>query len=65
MDFMFISRSHFKQSKIPTLILQSCIVGYFVNFLVIFGHNIWEEIIFLRGFVKFTEEGNVEDLMKG
>ena len=28
---MFITRSHFKQSEIPTLITRSYVVGYFVN----------------------------------
>ena len=39
-------------------------MGHFVNFLVIFGY-IWEEIIFLKGLVKFRKIGNIEDLMKG
>ena len=38
-------------------------MGYFVNFLVIFGY-IWEEIIFLKGLVKYRKIGNIEDLMK-
>ena len=33
------------------------------DFLVIFGY-IWEEIIFLKGSVKFRKIGNIEDLMK-
>ena len=37
-----ITRSRFKQSKIPPLISQSYVVEYFVNFLVIFGY-IWKE----------------------
>ena len=36
------------------LIPWSYSVGYFVNFLVIFGY-IWEEIIFLKGLVKFRK----------
>ena len=63
MDFSLISRSRFKQLKIPLLITRSYVVGYFVNFLVIFGY-IWEEIIFLKGLVKFRKIGNIEDLMK-
>ena len=56
-DLMLITRSRFKQSKIPTLITGSYAVGYFVNFLAIFGY-IWEEIIFLKGLVKFRKIGN-------
>ena len=40
MDLMLITRSRFKQSKIPQLIARSYVVGYFVNFwgfLGIFG----------------------------
>ena len=33
---MLITRSRFKQSKIPKLITRSYVVGYFVNFLMIF-----------------------------
>ena len=58
-----MSRSRFKQLKIPPLITRSYVVRYFVNFLVIFGY-IWEEIIFLKGLVKFRKLGNIEDLMK-
>ena len=60
---MKISRSRFKKSKNPLLISQSSVVGCFVNFLVIFGY-VWEEIVFLKGFVKFREKINTEDLMK-
>ena len=63
MDFSLISRSRFKQLQIPPLIARSYVVGYFVNFLMIFGY-IWEEIIFLKGLVKFRKIGNIEDLMK-
>ena len=63
MDFSLISRSCFKQLKIPPLITRSYVVGYFVNFLVIFWY-IWEEIIFLKGLVKFRKIGNIEELMK-
>ena len=63
MDFTFISRSRFKQLKIPMLISQSYVAGYFANFLAMFGY-IWEEIIFLKGLVKFRKMGNIEDLMK-
>ena len=37
-----ISRSRFKQSKNPPLISRSYVVGFFVNFWVVFGY-IWEE----------------------
>ena len=45
------------------LVTRSYVVGYFVNFFVIFGY-IWEEIIFLKGLVKFGKIGNIEDLTK-
>jgi len=35
--------------------------GVFFNFWVIFG-DIWEEIVFLNGLVKFKEIRNAEDL---
>ena len=38
-------------------------MGCFVNFSVIFGY-VWEEIVFLKEFVKFKEIRNVEDLIK-
>ena len=60
---MKISRSRFKQSKNPLLISRSYVVGCFVNFWVIFGY-VWEEIVFLKGFVKFREIRNIEDLIK-
>ena len=59
---MKISRSRFKQSKNPLLISRSYVWGV-VNFWVIFGY-VWEEIVFLKGFVKFREIRNIEDLMK-
>ena len=62
-DLMKISRSRFKQSKNPLLNSRSYVVGCFVNFWVIFGY-FWEEIVFLKGFVKFREIRNIEDLMK-
>ena len=62
-DLMLITRSRFKQSKIPMLITWSYVVGSFVNFLAFFGY-IWEERIFLKGLVKFRKIGNIEDLMK-
>ena len=58
-----ISRSRFKQSKNPLLISQSYVVECFVNFWMIFGY-VWEENVFLKGFVKFREIRNIEDLMK-
>ena len=45
------------------LITRSYVMGYFVNFLVIFGY-IWEEIIVLKGLVKVRKIENIEDLMK-
>ena len=44
-DLMLITRSRFKQLKIPMVITRSYVVGYFVNFGGIFGY-IWEEIFF-------------------
>ena len=60
---MKISRSLFKQSKSPLLIPRSYVVGRFVNFWVTFGY-VWEEIVFLKGLVKFRETRNIADLMK-
>ena len=62
MDLMLITRSRFKQSKIPLLITRSYVVGYFVNFGGIFG-CIWEGVFFLKGLVKLRETGNIEDLI--
>ena len=39
-----------------------CLMGCFVNFLVIFRY-IWREIVFLKGLVKLMEIGNFEDLL--
>ena len=44
------------------LISQSYVKRCFVNFLVIFG-DVWEEIVFLKGLVKFKEIRNIKDLM--
>lgn len=63
MDLTLISRLHFRSLKIPLLIPGNFVVGYFVNFLVIWGY-IWEEIIFLKGLVKLSEIGYLDDLMK-
>ena len=60
---MKISRSRFKQSKNLLLISRSYVVGCLVIFWVIFGY-VWEEKVCLKGFVKFREERNIEDLMK-
>ena len=54
LGLMRISRSHFKQSKTlcskqKSMVLRS--MGYF-----------WEEIVFLKGLVKFGEIRNIEDL---
>ena len=58
-----LSCSRFKQSKNPLFISRSYVVGCFVNFWVIFGY-VWEETVFLKGFVKFREiRNNFEDLM--
>ena len=42
--------------------LQSYVKPCFVNFWVIFG-DVWEEIVFLKGLVKFGDIGNIKDLM--
>ena len=60
---MQISRSRFKQSNNPLPISQSYVLGCFVNFWVMFGY-VWEEIVFLKGFLKFREMRNIENLMK-
>ena len=44
------------------LISQSYDKRCFVNFLVIFG-DVWKEIVFLKGLVKFGEIRNIRDLM--
>ena len=41
---------------------QSYVKRCFVNFLVSFG-DVWEEIVFLKGLVKFGEIRNIRDLM--
>jgi len=62
LDLMRISRSRFKQSKNCSFISRIYVVRSFVNFWVIFG-DIWEEIVFLNGSVKFREIRNGEDLV--
>ena len=62
MFLMPISRLRFKQSRISMLIPHIYVLGYFVNFLVIFRY-IWREIVFLKGLVKLMEIGNFEDLL--
>ena len=62
MGLMEIFRSRFKQSKNSLLILLIYVMRCFVNFWVIFGY-VWEEIVFLKGVVKFREIRNIEDLM--
>ena len=44
------------------LISQSYVKQGFVNFWMIFG-NVWKEIVFLKGLVKFGEIRNIKDLM--
>ena len=58
LDLMRISRSHFKQSKNPLHLTNRC-------FAVIckFLGDILEEIVFLKGLVKFGEIRNIEDLI--
>ena len=56
MDLSLISRSRFKQLKIPPLITQSHVVG---DFLVYLGRD-----NFSQGLVKFWKIGNIEDLMR-
>ena len=45
------------------LTTRSYVLGYVVNFGGIFEY-IWEEIIFLKGLVKFRKIGNIVDLVK-
>ena len=59
---MGISRLRFKQSKNCSFISRIYVLRSFVNFWVILG-DIWEEIVFLNGLVKFREIRNGEDLM--
>ena len=44
------------------LISKSYVERCFVNFLVIFG-DVWKEIVFLKGLIKFGEIRNIKDLM--
>ena len=44
------------------LISQSYVKRCFVNFLVIFW-DVWKEIVFLKGLVKFGEIRNFKDFM--
>jgi len=62
LGLMRISRSRFKQSKNCSFISRIYVLRSFVNFWVIFG-DVWEEIVFRNGLVKFREIRNVEDLM--
>ena len=57
---MRISRLRFKQFRNSMLISQSYDKRRFVNFLVIFG-DVWKEIVFLKGLVKFGEIRNIKD----
>ena len=59
---MRISRSRFKQSKNSLLVSQIYVLRRFVKFWMILG-DFWEEIVFLKGLVKFGEMGNIEDLI--
>ena len=65
MGLIEISRSLFKELKIPSFISQFYVLGFVVNFWVSFGY-IWEEIVFLKGLLKLgkiRKNRNVEDLM--
>ena len=62
LGLMRISRLRFKQSRNSMFISKSDDKRCFVNFLVIFG-DVWKEIVFLKGLVKFGEIRNVKDLM--
>ena len=53
----------FQAIQKPSAHLTKLRCGCFVNFWVIFGY-IWEEIVFLKGFVKFRGIRDIEDLMK-
>ena len=44
------------------LISQSYVKRCFVNFLVTFG-DVWKEMVFPKGLVKFGEIRNIKDLM--
>ena len=60
---MRISRSRFKQFKNCSVIdpMNLC----FAEFSTFLGDfwDVWEEIVFLKGLVKFREIANVEDLL--
>ena len=53
-----MSCSRFKQSKNAKLKTRVYVMGCFLEFLVIFRY-IWEEIVFLKGFVKLIEIRNI------
>ena len=50
----------FKNPSLITQIIKFYVLGFFVNFLVIFGH-IWEDIVFLKGLVELGEIRNIKD----
>ena len=55
------SRLRFKQSKLKRFAhYMNLCYGMFYKFL----GDFWEEIVFLKRFVKFREIRNIEDLMK-
>ena len=62
LGLMRISCSCFKQSKNCSFIPRIYVLRSFVNFWVIFW-DIWEEIVFLNGLMKFREIRNGVDLM--
>ena len=62
LGLMRISRSRSKQSKNCSFVSRIYVLRSFVNFGVIF-RDIWEEIVFLNGLVKFREKRNGENLM--
>ena len=53
-----LSRSIFVLLKNHSLITQFYVLGFFVNFWVIYGY-VWKEIVFLKGLVELGEIINI------
>ena len=60
-SFLAKRADHVNKDCIDSIVLLY-VKRCFVNFLVIFG-DVWKEIVFLKGLVKFGEIRNIKDLM--
>ena len=63
LGLMRISRSRFKQSKNYLLTDRNICFAVMVFKVLGYLENFWEEIVFLKDFVKFGEIRNIEDLI--